>query len=564
MGWSSDFSPELLVIVTDRLEQLVRTALDSAGADGIIGDPDVSVHFEHPRRREHGDWSTNVALGAAGPETKARSIAEALVERLPASPLIEKVEVAGPGFLNFYLSPRWLEEVVRRAADPEAGFGTSNEGGGAVVDLEFVSANPTGPLNVVSGRHAAVGDAVGKLLEATGHRVTREFYLNDAGQQATKFGESIAVRYLQLFGREGEIPEGGYHGDYVQDLARELADRDGDALVSASDEERLAAARELGLSRMLDEIRSSLDRFGTRFDVWFSERTLTEAGGVEAGIHELVRRGVTEERDGALWFLSSRFGDDKDRVLVRSDGRPTYLASDVAYMVDKIGRGFDRLIYLLGSDHHGTISRLQALADALDFGRDRLEINIVQLVTLWRGGERLKASKRAGVLIPLDELVEEVGADAARYTFLTRSMDAPLEFDIDLVKEQAPENPVFYVQYAHARINSIVARATDQGITPQLQGAPLERLVHPSEQELMRKLALYEEVVPEATRTRAPQRMVRFVEELAASFSAFYRDCKVVTDDADLTQARLALCVATQRVLASGLSLLCVSAPKRM
>jgi arginyl-tRNA synthetase len=551
-------------MVTERLEELVRTALDSAGSDGIIRDTEVSIRFEHPRRREHGDWSTNVALAAAGPEIRPRQIAEALVERLPSSSLIEKVEVAGPGFLNFYLSPQWLHDVVQRAADPESGFGTMNEGVGASVDLEFVSANPTGPVNVVSGRHAAVGDSVGKLLEATGHRVTREFYLNDAGLQATKFGESIAARYLQQLGREAEIPEGGYQGEYVQDLARELAAVKGDTLVSVPDVERVTAARDLGLSRMIEEIRSSLERFGTRFDVWFSERGLMEAGGVEAGIDELVRRGVTEEREGALWFLSSRFGDDKDRVLVRSNGRPTYLASDVAYMVDKIGRGFDRLIYLLGSDHHGTISRLQALADALDLGRDRIEIRIVQIVTLSRGGERLKASKRAGVLIPLDELVEEVGTDAARYTFLTRSMDAPLEFDIDLVKEQAPENPVFYVQYAHARISSILTRALELGTTPNVQSAPLERLVHPSELELMRKLSAFEEAVPEAARTRAPQRISRYVEELASGFSAFYRDCKVVTDDADLTQARLALCVATQRVLASGLGLLCVNAPTRM
>jgi arginyl-tRNA synthetase len=551
------------VVVTDQLEELVRKALAAADSDGIVGDAGISIRFEHPRRREHGDWSTNVALVAAGRETKPRRIAEALRERLPPSSLIEKVEVAGPGFLNFYLSPSWLQEVVLRAADPGSSFGTSNEGKGANVDLEFVSANPTGPLNVVSGRHAAVGDAVGRLLEATGYVVTREFYLNDAGLQALKFGESIAARYLQHFGRQAEIPEGGYQGEYVQDVARELADLKGDALLAVTEDELIAAARDLGLSKMAASIKSSLERFGTKFDVWTSERALL-SGGVEASIQELVSRGVTEDRDGALWFLSSRFGDDKDRVLVRANGRPTYLASDVVYMVDKIGRGFDRLIYLLGPDHHGTISRLEALSDALGFGRERLEIRIVQIVTLSRGGERLKASKRAGVLIPLDELVDEVGADAARYTFLTRSMDAPLDFDIDLVKEQAPENPVFYVQYAYARISSILRRAQEKGITSKVDTAPLQLLVHPSEQELMRKLAAFEEIVLEAARTRGPHRVARYVEELASTFSAFYRDCKVVGDDRDLTQARLALCVATKQVIASGLSLLCVSAPTRM
>jgi arginyl-tRNA synthetase len=551
-------------MVIDRLTELVQQALDTADSDGVVSAPGVTIRFEHPRRREHGDWSTNVALMAAGPEAKPRDIAEALVKRFPGSPLIEKVEVAGPGFLNFYLSSEWLHDVVQRAADSLEPFGTSNEGRGARVDLEYVSANPTGPVNVVSGRHAAVGDAVGKLLEATGYQVTREFYLNDAGLQATKFGQSVAARYLQHFGHEAEIPEGGYQGEYVRDIAQDLVSRHGDSLVAAPEEERVAAGRDVGLSKMVNELKASLERFGTTFDVWTSERTLHGAGGVEAGIENLVSRGVTEERDDALWFLSSRFGDDKDRVLVRSDGRPTYLSADVAYMVDKIGRGFDKLIYLLGSDHHGVISRMQAVADALDYGRDRLEIRIVQIVTLSRGSERLKASKRAGVLIALDELVREVGADAARYTFLTRSMDAPLDFDIDLVKEQAPENPVFYVQYAHARICSILARAQEERIQPRLREAPLERLVHPSEDELMRKLSSYEEAVPEAAHTRSPQRIARYVEELASTFNAFYRDCKVVTDDAGMTQARLALCVATKRVLASGLGLLCVSAPTRM
>lgn len=551
-------------MVTDRLTQLVREALASADADGVVPAGEIDIQFEHPRRSEHGDWSSNVALAAAGPGSNPRAIAQALLERLPASPLLAKVEVAGPGFLNFYLSPQWLHEVVRRAADPEQSFGKSSEGNGSIVNLEFVSANPTGPVNVVSGRHAAVGDALGRLLETTGYQVTREFYVNDAGLQATKFGESMIARYLQLFGRDAEIPEGGYQGDYVTALARSLADEHGETLLSVSDEARLEVARTFGLEKMIDSVRSSLERFGTTFDVWTSEREVLGDDRLRAGIDELVGLGVTEHREGALWFLSSRFGDDKDRVLVRSNGLPTYLASDVAYMRNKISRGFDRLIYLLGSDHHGTIPRLLALADALGFGRDRVEIRIVQVVTLSRGGEKLKASKRAGILIPLDELVDEVGVDAARYTFLTRSMDAPLNFDIDLVKEQAPENPVFYVQYAHARISSILGRAQEQGITPDPKEAPLELLVQQGEQELMRKLATYEEVVPEAAGTRAPQRISRFLEELASLFSAFYRDSKVVTDDPHLTQARLALCVATQRVLASGLSLLCVNAPTRM
>ncbi|MDP9225215.1 MAG: arginine--tRNA ligase [Actinomycetota bacterium] len=552
-------------MVTDHLGELVRTALEAARADGVVAaDVAATIHFEHPRRREHGDWSTNVALVAARDGDNPRGIAEALMTRLPGSPLVERVEVAGPGFLNFYLSSRWLHEVVVRASDPEGGFGLSSEGGGAAVDLEFVSANPTGPVNVVSGRHAAVGDAIGNLLEATGHRVTREFYLNDTGTQTIKFAESIVARYLQQFGLDAEVPEDGYQGDYVTELGRVLAAEHGEALVNAPGEERIAVARDFGLARMVGEISASLERFGTRFDVWSSERSLHASGRVDAAVKELVRRGLTEERDGALWFRSTLYGDDKDRVLLRSTGAPTYLASDAAYMSDKIERGFDRLVYLLGSDHHGTIPRFIALAQALGLEKDRIEIRIVQIVTLSRGGESLKASKRAGVLIALDELVEEVGADAARYTFLTRSMDAPLDFDIELAKEQAPENPVFYVQYAHARICSILRRAQEQGISLVVDSASIALLVHPSEQELMRTLSTYEEVVPDAARTRAPQRLARFVEELAAAFSGFYRDCKVITDDADLTRARLTLCVATRRVLASGLGLLGVNAPERM
>ena len=484
------------------------------------------------------------------------------MERLPGSPLIEKVEVAGPGFLNFYLSAEWLHDVVRRAADPVSGFGTSDVGGGASVNLEFVSANPTGPLSVVSGRHAAVGDAVGNLLEATGYRVTREFYMNDAGGQAAKFGQSIAARYLEHFGQEAEIPEGGYQGEYVRDLARQLADERGDALVSGPEEERVQVARDFGLARMMEQIKASLARFGTTFDVWASEQAMFAR--VQEGIDELKRLGVTEERDGALWFQSSRFGDDKDRVLVRSDGRPTYLASDVAYMRDKIARGFDRLIYLLGSDHHGTLSRLYALADALGFGRDRAEFPMVQIVSLSRGGERLKASKRAGVLIPLDELVDEVGVDATALHVLDALHGCPIGIRYRPRQGASPRESRLLRAVRAPRICSILRRAEEESVTPRVAEAPLQLLVHPAEQELMRKLASFEEVVPQAADMRAPQRIARFVEELASTFTTFYRDCKVMTEDAELTQARLALCVATARVLAIGLGLLGVSAPTRM
>jgi len=552
-------------MITDHLSDLVRQALERAAAEGAFS-PDGApvIEFERPRRREHGDWSTNLALGLAKGAGNPRTLAQALAERMPASTLVETVEVAGPGFLNFHLSPGWLYDVVTRAADEESAFGRADSGSGTEVNIEYVSANPTGPINVVSGRHAAIGDAIANLLAAVGCEVTREHYVNDAGGQLKLFGESIGTHYLRHFGLPSELPDDGYKGAYVADLADEIVQEIGDELVEATPEERTASLLELGLVRMLARTRTTLERFGTHFDVWTLERSLHESGAVETALARLGNRGYAEEREGALWFKATDLGDDKDRVLVRSNGAPTYLASDVAYFVHKFDRGFDRLIYLLGPDHHGTVARMFATAEALGYDRDRVEIHLVQVVTLSSGGTTLKASKRAGVVVALNELMDEVGVDAARYTFLTRAMESPLEFDIELVKQQAPENPVFYVQYAHARICSILRRADEEGIRTGAAGAPLDRLVHPSETELMRKLAAYEEVVPEAAHLRAPQRIARYIEELAGAFSAFYRDCKVISEDDELSAERLKLCVATKRVIGDGLGLLGVTAPERM
>jgi arginyl-tRNA synthetase len=550
-------------VITEVLAELVGEALRSAGADGIV-ETVPEPKFERPKRREHGDWATNVALIAGQGKGNPRAIAEAIVERLPASELVESVEIAGPGFLNFRLSPVWLHDVVRRAADPESQFGWATKSKGKRINVEFVSANPTGPVNVVSGRHAAVGDAIASLLEASGYEVTREFYINDAGRQLLLFGESIAVHYLRNFGREAEIPEDGYHGDYIADLAREITAEVGDKLVEVAPDERNRELMDRGLEIMRARIQESLERFGTTFDLWFSERSLHESGAIETGIEKLRAAGYVKEEDGAVWFTATSFGDDKDRVLIRANGVPTYLAADVAYLQDKFSRGFDHLIYLWGADHHGTVPRLKAVTEALGHDRDDVEIKLLQIVRLQRGGEAVKGSKRAGVFEALDDLVTDVGVDAARYTFLTRSLDAPIDFDIEAVKRQAPENPVYYVQYAHARICSILKKAAAEGHQPAIEGATLDLLVHNSEDELMRKLATFEEVVPEAAEMRTPQRMTRYIEELAATFTAFYRDCKVVTEDAELTQARLALCVATRSVIARGLGLLGVSAPESM
>ncbi|MGH2790238.1 MAG: arginine--tRNA ligase [Actinomycetota bacterium] len=552
-------------MITDSLEDLVRRALEQATLDGVLTvDAVPPITFERPKRREHGDWATNVALAAAKGRGRPRDIAEAIVERLPVNEVVERVEVAGPGFLNFHLAAPWLHDVVRRAADPSSRFGRHDAGAGQKINLEYVSSNPTGPINVVSGRHAAVGDALSNLLDAAGYAVTREFYWNDTGRQIQLFGESIAARYLQHFGVEVELPTDGYQGQYVVDIARAIADELGDKFVEADADERNLAMRALGMGRMLEAARSSLDRFGTGFDIWTLESSLHESGQVDAGLEALREGGWTYEKEGALFFRSTEFGDDKDRVLVRSNGQPTYSAADVAYVRDKFARGFDRLIYLWGADHHGTVSRFMAAVRALGFEPERVEVPLVQMVSLTRGGEAVRASKRAGVIVRLDELVDEVGVDAARYTFLTRSIDASLEFDIELAKEQAPENPVFYVQYAHARICSILRRADEQDAATSVTDAPLERLTHDSEDRLMRKLDSYEEMLLEAANRRAPQRVTKYIEELASVFSGFYRDCQVLTEDRELTHARLALCVATRSVIADGLGILGVGAPERM
>ncbi len=550
-------------MVTDALAGLVEVALKAAVADGALSSESFpGPHFERPKRAEHGDWATSIALVIARGGANPRAVAAALVERLPPSDLVERVEVAGPGFLNFHLSLKWLHDVVQRAADPASGFGRSSEGSGRHVNLEYVSANPTGPMNVVSGRHAAVGDALAGLLEATGHKVTREFLINDAGRQLDLFAQSVAARYLQHFRVMAELPEDGYQGDYLIEVAEQIANEIGDGLVQSPSAEREQTLGDLALQRMLDSMKASLERFGSRFDVWSSERKMHDSGAVSAVIERLRDGGFIEERDKALWFRSSQFGDDKDRVVVRSNGATTYLTADIAYLIDKAGRGYDHLIYLWGADHHGTVPRMMAATQALGLIREQVEIRLIQNVSLLREGVTVKASKRAGEVVALDELVDEVGSDAARYTFLTRSMDAPLEFDIELAKQEGPDNPVYYVQYAHARICSILKKAAEQGF---LTGtSPLDPVGHPSEEQLMRKLSSYEETVLLAAQARAPQRLTRYLEELASSFSAYYRDCRVISEERALSQARLTLCLATKRVIADGLGLLLVSAPESM
>jgi arginyl-tRNA synthetase len=553
-------------VIERRLADLVRTAVEEARHDLGVDGPVPEVEVTRPRQKEHGDYATNVALavGAAWGRNP-RQVAEAVRRRFPATDLVAEVEVAGPGFINFTLSRMWLYAVLEEIERLGPAYGRSEADRAERIQVEFVSVNPTGPLHVGHGRGAVVGDSLSRVLDAAGHDVQREYYVNDAGTQADLFGASVEARYLQHFGRDGEVPEGGYQGGYIAELAEEIAGEIGQAVIDLPQEDRRRRLAEEGMGRALAGIRATLQRLGVRFDTWFHESTLHAERRIEETIELLRRADLAYEKDGAIWFRAERFGDEKDRVLVRSTGDPTYFAADCAYLRHKFGRGFERLIYVWGADHHGAVKRLQGAAQAFGFDVEAIEFILTQLVALFRAGEPARMSKRRGDIISMDELLDEVGTDAARYTLLTRSNDTPLEFDIELVKRQTLDNPVYYVQYAHARIASVIGYARSQGIEP----APFDRIApeelsHQTELDLLRKLADYPEQVRAAADLRAPYRMTRFAEELAADFHRFYTECRVVTDDAALTQARLHLSAGTRQVLANALELLGVSAPDSM
>jgi len=546
------------------LARLIRTAIEAAWPDA--GPIEVDIEVTRPRQKEHGDYATNVALalGAAW-AGNPRQIAETLVHNLPPSDLITKAEVAGPGFINFTVAHGWLYRVLQEVERLGPAYGRSEDGAGERVLLEFVSANPTGPLHVGSGRNATVGDSLARVLEATGHRVDREYYVNDAGSQAALFGASIEARYLERFGREAEVPEGGYRGESVSELAEAIAAELGDSLVEAPEEVRRARLADEGMRRALASIEATLERMDVRIDRWSHQSTLQSEGRIDQAVTRLRELDMAYEAEGAVWFRSERFGDEKDRVLIRGTGEPTYFAADCAYLLDKFGRGYDRLIYVWGADHHGTVKRLQGAAEAFGFDVERTEFVLYQLVNLRRGAEPVRMSRRRGDIISLDELLDEVGADATRYTLLTRSTDSAIDFDIELVKSQSLENPVYYVQYAHARIASLIRFAGEQGtaLLPFEQVAP-EELVHETELDLLRKLADFPEQVRVAGTMRAPYRLTKYAEELAADFHRFYTECRVVTEDASLTQARLHLSAATKQVIGNVLGLVGVSAPQSM
>ncbi|MGH3442165.1 MAG: arginine--tRNA ligase [Nitriliruptorales bacterium] len=548
--------PESIDPAVAELGERVRAALRAAGL------PDADPAFERPRNPEHGDWATPLALGLAR-EAKAspRDIAERLVGHLEVPDAVAAVDVSGPGFVNFRFAHRYFEDVVRRILEEGERYGRRDlpKDEQERVNIEFVSANPTGPLHVGAGRWAALGDAIAALLEAQGHEVGREYYFNDAGAQMLHFGESV----LRV-ARGEERGEAHYQGDYIVEIADEIRGQHGDAFFEGPEDEVVERVTAEAARHMIDSIRRLLHRMGVDFDVWFSEQRLHETGEIKETIEELGKSGHTYEDEGAVWLRTTTWGDDKDRVLVRSDGRPTYFAADCAYMHDKWSRGFDRLIYLLGADHHGYVARLHTIAQAFDIEAS-VEVPIGQFVNLVRGGEPVRMSKRAGDYVTLDELVDEVGVDVARYHFLRTSMDQTTDFDLEEVVRQSMENPVYYVQYANARIASILRNADESGFDPgQLEDAALDLLTEPTEGELLRRLAELPEVVADAAELRAPHRLSRYAEDLAGSFHRFYTECRVLGVREDIGRARYWLAVAAKQVLANALGLLRVSAPDRM
>jgi arginyl-tRNA synthetase len=553
-------------MIQDTLIRLLADAASAAAPDLGLDPAGVPPpELLKPRLKEHGDWSTNIALVLAPQVGRPpRSVAEAVAARIPTDGLVLRVEVAGPGFINLFLTDRWLHELLGEILERGPNFGRA-ERIGKRVQVEFVSANPTGPLHVGTARNAALGDSLANVLDAAGYEVEREYYWNDTGTQMVLLGASVEARYLELFGVEAEVPEGGYQGAYLRDLAEQIKRDFGDRLLHEDPTRRQEILLEEARRRMFDAIMQTLVRFGVHFDTFKTEAELVESGEVAEAVERLRQAGYAYDADGAVWFRSTEFGDDKDRVLIRRTGEPTYFAKDCAYLLDKAGRGFDRMVYVWGADHHGDMKRVLGAAQVLGIDPSRVQIVLYQLVSLYRGGEPVRMSKRTGNIIWLDELLDEVGPDAARYTLLSRSHDSALDFDIELVKRQSMDNPVYYVQYAHARVASLLRVAAEQGVSlrpwTEVDFAFLEQ---ESELDLLRKLGELPEVVATAAEALVPHRLTRCAEETAAAFHHFYTECRVITDDEPLTQARLWLSTATKHVIAATLRLIGVSAPESM
>jgi len=551
----------------EQLQQSIKEVLAAAVKKaGLVEDgAEYNIHIETPKDKANGDFATNLAMQLTKLAKKPpRAIAEAILENIETSGTsIEKVEIAGPGFINITVKKDFLADVVKAVKEQGENYGRSNTGNSEKVQVEFVSANPTGDLHLGHARGAAYGDSLCNVLDFAGFDVSREYYINDAGNQINNLAFSLEARYKQALGLDAEMPEDGYHGADIVGIAKKLVDEFGNSILEKSSEERFEFFRKHGLRLELAKLQNDLENFRVKFDVWYSETSLYENGKIDVALDKLKANGHVYEEDGATWFRSTTFGDDKDRVLIKQGGSYTYLTPDIAYHEDKINRGFDKLINIWGADHHGYIPRMKAAIQALGYDRDKLEVEVIQMVQLYKNGEKYKMSKRTGNAVTMRELVEEVGLDAVRYYFVKTACDSHMDFDLDLAVSQSNENPVYYAQYAHARICSIIRSASEQGFEASIEN--LNLLTAEKEVEVLKKVGAFPQIVAEAAKHRTPHRIANYIQELAASFHSFYNAEKVINpDNKELTESRLALINAVRITVANALRLIGVSAPEKM
>ncbi|MEH0018864.1 MAG: arginine--tRNA ligase [Desulfobacter sp.] len=558
-----------------KIREMVLCAAQKAFEDGLLPfDQIPEMEIETPKHDGQGDFSTNFAMVSARVQKMApRQIAQAIVDSISLDDagatghLVEKVEIAGPGFINFFLSARAWHPVVDQILEEDDRFGASDMGQEEKVQVEFVSANPTGPLHVGHGRGAAVGDSVGNILAFAGYDVQKEYYINDSGRQIRTLGTSVWLRLCAARGRAVDFPEDCYQGDYIKDLAQKVLETEGEGILEKEEAEAIQICARFAAGEILSGIRADLEDFGVVYDNWFSEQSLYDTGRVPAAIDTFKAKDLIYEKDGALWFRTEDFGDEKDRVVVRNNGLTTYFASDIAYHDEKYERGFDRVIDVWGADHHGYIKRIDAAVVATGRKSEQFEVILVQLVNLLRGGKPVQMSTRAGEFVTLKDITDEVGRDAARFMFLSRSYDSGLDFDLELAKQKSADNPVYYVQYVHARIAGILTKAKTQGLIDNIEfsrGQHLDRLVEDEELKLIKHLSGFREQVEKSAKTLHPHVIFTYLMSLASAFHGYYNRHKVITDDAALSEARLALVLGVKKVIRNGLGLLGVSAPERM
>jgi len=551
-----------------KIKNLIRNAAKSAHQNGDLPSADISeIEVEAPRATAHGDFSSNIAMVMASVQKMApRKIAEAIIAHIQDPlELIEKTEIAGPGFINFFVKPSAWHPVLREIHEADTRYGATNIGKGQKFQVEYVSSNPTGPLHVGHGRGAAVGDAVANILSFCGYDVQKEYYINDSGRQIMTLGQSVFLRYQELSGQKVKFPDECYQGAYIRDLAADIKTREGDALLSEPQQDAILKCARFAAGKILDGIRDDLKSFGVEFDCWFSEQSLYDSGRVDEILDHFRKQQIIYEKDGALWFKTSEFGDEKDRVVVKANGETTYFASDIAYHQDKYDRGFERVVDVWGADHHGYIPRMKAAIEASGHRRDQFDVILVQLVNLLRAGQPVAMSTRAGKFETLREVINEVGRDAARFIFLTRHYESALDFDLEVAKQKTNDNPVYYVQYVHARISSIVRKGNQRGnCEVSWDDQAVARLKEPEEIDLIKAIARYPEVLAGSATSMEPHRVTYYLMDLASAFHTYYNKHRVLVDDPLLRCGRLNLVLAVQKVIRNGLTLLGVSAPDSM